>query len=86
MEQNEKAAFRREGLSMNAQEQRVARFRTALTLFVAYIAFLLGGYAERFSWSDGRWIPTALDSVVLAALLFLVIRNFWKPTQGLLDT
>jgi hypothetical protein len=46
---------------------------------VALIAFLLGGYATRFSWNNGEWAATAIAGATLAGGLFFLIRDFWRP-------
>jgi hypothetical protein len=62
---------------MDNQERKSARSRTLQALGVAYIAFLLGGYATRFSWD--HWAATAIAGAALAGFLFVLIRDFWRP-------
>jgi hypothetical protein len=63
---------------MDEQERKTARRRTTLVLLIAYIAFLLGGYATRFGWSNGQWAATVIAGSALALALYLLIRDLWK--------
>jgi hypothetical protein len=66
---------------MDDKERKTASSRTVQVLLVAVIAFQLGGYATRFSWSAWGWIAVALGGAALAGALFLLIRGFWKPDR-----
>jgi hypothetical protein len=63
---------------MDEQQRKSARLRTLYVLLVAWLAFLLGGYATRFSWNEGRWAATLIAGAALAGLLAFVIRDFWR--------
>ena len=42
---------------------------------VAYCAFLLGGYVTKGS----DWPVLVLSGAALGGILFMLIREFWKP-------
>jgi len=63
---------------MDNQQRKSARSKTLHVLLVAWLAFLLGGYATRFSWDNGHWAATAIAGAGLAGFLIFVIRDFWK--------
>ena len=65
---------------MDNQSSKSASMRTARVLLVAFIAFQLGGYATRFSWSNGGWAATFTASALLIVILFLLPSlALWLP-------
>lgn len=43
--------------------RKSARFKTVLAIWVAYIAFLVGTYSTRFTWSGNGWLATTFGFV-----------------------
>jgi hypothetical protein len=60
------------------EHRRVALWRTSLLGLVLILAFTLGTYSVQFSGSGLAWTALVLDLLALAALLTLLIRDFWK--------
>jgi hypothetical protein len=59
---------------MNLRDTRLER--TAATLALAVIAYC-AGYVSR--GREGDWVALLGISSVLALVMFLLIRSFWKP-------
>jgi hypothetical protein len=43
------------------------------------LAFSLGQLSERSVRGDLFWVAVALNSIVIASLLFISIREVWRP-------
>jgi hypothetical protein len=64
---------------MKSQRPQSPGSRTVHVLLITLVAFLLGGYASRFSWDNWGWAATAIASLALAVGLFFLIRDFFRP-------
>jgi hypothetical protein len=49
-----------------------------LVLMVAIAAFNLGRYSVEFSGSWAAWTAVVSSLVIVAASLFVLLRDFWK--------
>jgi hypothetical protein len=63
--------------------RKSARFKTVLAIWVAYIAFLVGTYSTRFTWSGNGWLATTFGFVALALALGILIHAIWKTRDEL---
>jgi hypothetical protein len=62
---------------MNFRDARL--LPTIYILTLAITAFSLGQLSERSFHGDLFWLVVVLNSIVIAFLLFTLIRQVWKP-------
>ena len=52
--------------------------RSAWVILLAVASFTLGEYSEKASFTAWGWATIIMSIVVLAAVLFLLMRDFWS--------
>ena len=68
----------RDVFRMDNPKRNSARFQITMALYSSYIAFLVGTYSTRFTWSGGGWMATTIGAAALAGALGILIHSIWK--------